>query len=428
MNSNHWTRKSRHRFWLCPLLVLVFVGCAGTKERDILESRLRHQEDMLTSYQAQIDRVKTELDIARRESASLREQLASGEMPVAPAEHISTGFRVTELAFSTLMTGGTNINSSPGDDGLTVVLLPRDPDGQVVKVAGTIEIEAFDLSRPEGDQRIGHWQYDSSESHQHWHQGVIQPGYQFQLPWQEQPRAEKILLHGRLTSIDGRQYDATHTVSIDPPRDALVEGRPTEVSARPPITQLSAFDESLSAVRPADAESSSTAWEDEPTPAAQSAMAPETIPPNESGIAQPFGHSAAVRRRLSEARAMTGAEFADQLSVSSPLTVGPAAPPRQIPVAPPFAADMRGLEDTSAATNVSSPAGSAGVEPRPFPAEPEAGSDFDREIPPSIVEVPQDAENWWGADDWPSEPSPPAATPPVRTSDVWTDETIPYRR
>ena len=134
------TRTSRHSRWLCLLAVATLVGCTGTKERDVLESRLRHQEDMLASYQSQLDRAKTELDVARRESASLRQQLADADTAVAPTEHVDASFRTTGIEFSPFMTGGTNINSSPGDEGLTVVLLPKDPDGTVVKVAGTIEI------------------------------------------------------------------------------------------------------------------------------------------------------------------------------------------------------------------------------------------------------------------------------------------------
>ncbi len=429
------TRTSWHRPWLCLLVVATLsvatlAGCAGTKERDVLESRLRHQEDMLASYQAQIDRAKTELDIARRESASLRQQLASGEDEVAPTEHVDASFRATGLEFSTLMTGGTNINSSPGDDGLTVVLLPKDPDGAVVKVAGTIEIEAFDLARSEGAQRIGHWTYDAGESHEYWHQGVIQSGYQFELPWQEIPQAEKILLHGRLVAIDGRQFDTTHTVSIEPPDATLVGGSQPAEPQRSPIKQLSAFDDSFSAVRPAHAESTSTAWEDEPLPQTPPAQSPSQFPVNEPSTANPFGHSAAPQPRRSDARAMTGAEFKEQLGVSSPLTVGSTTHPQRFALAPPLPTETPLSTASPVSFDAKPSVRSVGDEPRPFPVPKGQtdASDFAREIPPPIRDIPEETDDWWDSDDWPHGASSEAAASPVRTSDVWTDETIPYRR
>ncbi|MCA9074145.1 MAG: hypothetical protein KDA93_03865 [Planctomycetaceae bacterium] len=439
MISTSWIRTSLGSSSLCLVIVASLVGCAGTKERDVLESRLRHQEDMLASYQAQIDRTKTELDIAKREAASLRQQLASSEKEVPPTEHVDASFRTIGIEFSTLMTGGTNINSSPGDDGLTVVLLPKDPDGVVVKVAGTIEIEAFDLARPEGAQRIGQWTFDVGESHEYWHQGVIQSGYQFELPWQEIPQAEQLLLHGRLVSIDGRQFDTTHTVSIEPPDATLVGGSRSSDAPPSTIKQLSGFEESPSEVRPALAESSSDDWEDESPQQGAPIEAPARVSVNEPSPDNPFGHSPAVQPRIIEARAMTGREFKDQLNVGSPLTVDTPSsripsPPTSSKTAPPFSKEFelsRAMPVSLETQPQSKPVAKEPnpfEEPQPFPVNvPQAGS-VSRESPPPIQDVPQDADEWWDADDWPHEASTEPTSTPVRTSDVWTDETIPYRR
>ncbi|MEZ6145577.1 MAG: hypothetical protein R3B91_09235 [Planctomycetaceae bacterium] len=418
------TRTSRHSRWLCLLAVATLVGCTGTKERDVLESRLRHQEDMLASYQSQLDRAKTELDVARRESASLRQQLADADTAVAPTEHVDASFRATGIEFSPFMTGGTNINSSPGDEGLTVVLLPKDPDGAVVKVAGTIEIEAFDLARPEGAQRIGYWKYAPSECHEYWHQGVIQSGYQFELPWQEQPQAEKVLLHGRLVAIDGRQFDTTHTITIDPPGGTTTGGSQTAGTQESPITQLSGFDDGQSTVQPAHAESFSTAWEDQPkVPAPATAKLPEDFDPTEFVGPNPFGHSGQTRPQVSDARAMTGTEFKQQLDATSPLSVGQAVVPRRamtdasMPKSTPFAKSSPVSTGTPVNTR-------SGHEPPPFPDELPDLSDVAREIPPPIQDAPEASDDWWDADDWPHETQRPA----TQTSDSWTDETIPYLR
>lgn len=419
---------------LCLIFSATLVGCAGTKEREVLESRLRHQEDMLASYQAQIDRTKMELDIAKREAASLRQQLASSESDVPPTEHVNASFRATGIEFSTLMTGGTNINKSPGDDGLTVVLLPKDPDGVVVKVAGTIEIAAFDLARPEGAQRIGHWTFDVGESHEYWHQGVIQSGYQFELPWQDVPQAEKLLLHGRLVSIDGRQFDTTHTVSIDPPDATLVGGSEVEDAQPASIQQLSGFEGTGSRVRPAHAETSSGNWEDELPQRRAPVRESAGFSVNEPSPENPFGHSPPAQPRVSEAKAMTGKEFTGQINISAPLTVDTPAAAKSRATAPPLTRDV----DFGKATPVSDemnvspdpvaqePNSFAG--PDPFPAGESDATAPPREVPPPIRDVSEDFEEWWDSEDWPHEAASKPSSPPVRTSDVWTDETIPYRR
>ncbi|MBX3437890.1 MAG: hypothetical protein KF861_10400 [Planctomycetaceae bacterium] len=203
---------------MLPLAALAgVVGCAGTKKIDLLESRLRHQEDMISRYQAQLERAQTELEIARRESASLRTHLAEQPPGTAPRDELDISLRATRIEFSTLMTGGLNLDGEPGDDALSVVLIPEGPDGELVRVSGTVEIEAFDLSHPQGAVRIGYWVFDPNESQRSWHKGVIQSGYQFGLPWRDLPQAEKILLHGRIVALDGRQFDTTHTIRIEPP-------------------------------------------------------------------------------------------------------------------------------------------------------------------------------------------------------------------
>ncbi|MGE0377262.1 MAG: hypothetical protein AB7Q45_17770 [Planctomycetaceae bacterium] len=219
--SRTWTSRPG-RFLRLGLLVAL-AGCAGTRKHEVLESRLRNQEDMLARYESQLDRTKTELDIARRESASLREQLAATGTPESMREPSEAGLRATGIEFSTLMTGGLNLDGRPGDDGLSVVLIPEGPDGELVRVSGAVEIEAFDLSHPHGAERIGHWRFEPGESERHWHNGVIQSGYQFELPWQSSPRSQKVLLHGRLVAIDGRQFDTTYTIRVEPPESAWTE-------------------------------------------------------------------------------------------------------------------------------------------------------------------------------------------------------------
>ncbi len=415
MPSRTWT--SRPGRFLCAVTLALLAGCAGTSKRDVLESRLRHQEDMLSRYQSQLDRAKTELGIARRESASLRTQLAeSGSAGTSPDE-VDASFRVAGVAFSTLMTGGTETDDQPGDDGLTVVLVPQDADGELVKVPGTVEIEAFDLSHPEGAQRIGHWQFDADNSHQYWHNGVIQSGYQFELPWQDRPRSEKVLLHGRIVAADGRQFDTTHTIRIDPPEAALAErGSSREHGGR--IEQAAAVADDNSgwptgaksrAAQPSATEPTSVNRDPGDSDSAKSNVPPqvgwsEAKPPL-------FGHASEDRRRTKPgAKSLKGNEFADQFRVSEPPRMEWSAPPTDGRTAPPLPTETR----------------SSAREQHSHPSDTSRRDAFDAEVPPPILDLAEDADssaddNWYRKADRPIRRS-------VRTSDSWTDETIPRLR
>lgn len=353
-------------------------------KQDVLESRLRHQEDMISSYQAQLDRSKTELDIARREAASLRTQLASASKGLAPSEAIDVSFRASLIEFSTLMTGGADLDGQPGDDGLSVVLVPQSPDGEIVKVPGTVEIEAFDLSSPGGARRIGHWVFDSSESHRYWHKGVIQSGYQFEIPWQDLPRSESLLLHGRLVAADGRQFDTTHTIRIEPPDSALADqGTPSRRDTD--IQQAAAASES-DAIR-ADSTNNggpTPSWSDL-TEVSTGAVSERHTPPR------------------SEAQSYTGGEFSDRLKQSGSLHGSRPS--------------LSGRGDSNA------------IPARPHSAEASSGTDvpwgnsLEAEIPPQIQMGPPDRDGAEG-NEWYQKTD----RPPVRTSDSWNDATIPYIR
>ncbi len=423
--SRTWT--SRPGRLLCVVALALLVGCAGTSKRDVLESRLRHQEDMLSRYQSQLDRAKTELDIARRESAGLRTQLAESGDGRTPREEMDASFRMAGVAFSTLMTGATETDDQPGDDGLTIVLVPQDADGELVKVRGAVEIEAFDLSHPDGAQRIGHWQFDAGESHQHWHSGVIQSGYQFELPWQDLPRSEKVLLHGRIVAADGRQFDTTHTIRIDPPGAALTErGSPTERGGR--IEPVAAVSDDNSGwptgakSRGAEPREAETANFDGETGGSHSAES--NVPPQAAwSEATPplFGHASADRRRTKpDAKSLRGNEFADRR--------GESEPPRMEWTAPPTVG--RTAEGRTVGGRTAPPlpteSHSSTMEHHSHSSDTSPRAAFDAEVPPPILGLAEDADSP-DDDSWYRKAERPAAGP-VRTSDSWTDETIPRLR
>ena len=115
-----------------------------------------------------------------------------------------------------LMTSGQDRNGQPGDEGLSVLLTPVDAHGDLVKLAGDVELDLFDMTRPSDQQRLGQWRFSLDEVRGHWHKGFLSAGYLFQVDWQTPPSSPELTLHARMTVADGRQFDATTQVKVVP--------------------------------------------------------------------------------------------------------------------------------------------------------------------------------------------------------------------
>jgi hypothetical protein len=116
-----------------------------------------------------------------------------------------------------LLTSGQERDGKPGDDALSVLLMPVDAHGELVKLAGEIEIDVFDMALNSDQQRLGHWTFTTEDVREHWHKGLVSTGYLFRLDWQAPPVSPELTLHARMTVSDGRQFNATTQVKVDPP-------------------------------------------------------------------------------------------------------------------------------------------------------------------------------------------------------------------
>lgn len=205
------------RTWLPLLIALTVCGCGGRRNVDVLEGRLRHQEALLADLESKLESNEAELHVSQKTVETLRSQLAGrGEETILP-EQASVLYGATGIRFNQLLTGGHDIDGQPGDELLNAVLIPHDVDGELVKLPGTIQLDVSDLTKPRGQQLIGSWEFSTKESRAFWHRGFISSGYIFRLPWQQVPETPELLLHARLITPDGRQFDKSQIIHITPP-------------------------------------------------------------------------------------------------------------------------------------------------------------------------------------------------------------------
>ncbi len=206
------------------LCALWLAGCASRGNVEILESELRQEEQAREQIAEQLRQAQEELKIARTDAAALRTQLAERRQTALSPEQADVFYRVEAIKFGMLLTSGQDRDGQPGDDALSVLLTPIDAHGDLVKLAGEVELELFDMTRSSDQQRLGEWKFPIEEVREHWHKGLMSAGYLFQVDWQTPPASPELTLHARMTVADGRQFDATTQVrvtlppSVPPPR------------------------------------------------------------------------------------------------------------------------------------------------------------------------------------------------------------------
>jgi hypothetical protein len=200
--------------WMSLMLILTLTGCGGRGNSDLLEARLREQEDSIFALQRDLKDSQQALQSAREQSAAMQKQLAKSSNGGLLPEQSKTLFRVTGVKVNSLLTGGVDLDSKPGDELWTTVITPHDVDGETVKLPADLELELVDLNQPEDQRRVGVWKFSSQEVRSRWYSGFAGSGFRFELPWQSAPASEELTLLVRMKSQDGRTFQTTAPLKV----------------------------------------------------------------------------------------------------------------------------------------------------------------------------------------------------------------------
>src|SRR5262249_19559199 len=115
-------------------------------------------------------------------------------------------------------TGGRELEGVTGDGALQVVLEPRDPENQSIKVPGAALVEVFEIT-PEGLKRpLSTWEITPDQLRSTWRAGLLTTGYVLLLPWKEQPTTEKQRVVVQFRLSDGRMFEAEKDITIRVPK------------------------------------------------------------------------------------------------------------------------------------------------------------------------------------------------------------------
>lgn len=125
--------------------------------------------------------------------------------------------RIVEIAFHPSLTRAANFDDESDDDGLYLVLQPKNVQGQLVPTFADLDIAVLDPAR-EGDSntaRIGRWTYSATEVKSKFQPIGSSQGIHLTLPWNgPDPIADRVVVFVRYTLPDGRQVVADKTIFV----------------------------------------------------------------------------------------------------------------------------------------------------------------------------------------------------------------------
>jgi hypothetical protein len=142
------------------------------------------------------------------------------------------------VTLSPLFTGGADFDSQPGDDGLCVVVEPRNAGEEYVPEAGPISIVVLDPSRQGDAARVARWDFDLSAARQKLAGSAAATGIKLELPWPAAPpAANRLHLFVRYETADGRKLQTDREIFLTPPGQASSRWTPrTAQRQRPEAT------------------------------------------------------------------------------------------------------------------------------------------------------------------------------------------------
>jgi hypothetical protein len=189
---------------LCPLL---FSSGCSNKKYDLIEAELRTRERELAEARAALEQAKN------LNRAYVQQSPSAAGNPAAAGPGGSHAIPVKEIVLAR-GTGGVDEDGVPGDEGLMVVVAPKDDDGSPVKVPGQVQVAAWEVLPSGIKNPIGNWTVPAEKVRPTWRSGFISTGYFVALPWQTYPSTERVRIAVRLATTDGRAFETDKDISV----------------------------------------------------------------------------------------------------------------------------------------------------------------------------------------------------------------------
>lgn len=166
----------------------------------------------------------TEIETLRVQNARLREQLAQRDQQILTLQGL--GEKRLEQLYTVKRirlgkgTGGADTDAKPGDDVVEVVIEPIDQHGSVIKTAGRVKVQIFDLAAPKATNLLAETSHDPNTVTKHWVSGFMGGYFTFTCPLPAPPDHSELTVRAEFVEyLTGKTFTAQKVVKFDlPPR------------------------------------------------------------------------------------------------------------------------------------------------------------------------------------------------------------------
>ena len=153
-------------------------------------------------------------------------------------------------------TGGLDTDGKDGEEAVKVYLDPVDSAGSVLKAAGDVKIQLFDLAMLPGENLLGEYQWTADQIGSHWSDAIFGGShFSFICPWKQLPKHDQITIRVEFTDyLTGKTFTAQKVVRVRIPSSL-----PTTAPTSEPASQPTSAPAAEPSTQPAESPNSSPA-------------------------------------------------------------------------------------------------------------------------------------------------------------------------
>ena len=123
--------------------------------------------------------------------------------------------RVSRITLNRALTGGYERDARLGDSGVTVLVEPRDAQGQLVPAPAPISVVVLDRGQSGEAARVARWDFTPEQTAALFRKTPYGEGFYLEMPWPGSPPVHPHLhLFVRYTTQDGRNLEASRQIQI----------------------------------------------------------------------------------------------------------------------------------------------------------------------------------------------------------------------
>lgn len=174
--------------WLGGMVALL---CGSCSPPDMCPAKLA---------EAQSQNQQLQKDLEQQRAAQMQLQRELEQFRGMPDDRREQLVQVAGIEFGRF-TDAVDRDKDGFDDGVKVYLVLRDREGDVIKAAGTVDLELWDLDAAENQRRYQH-HFDLKETAGCWLSGMMADHFKFEIPWAKNTPPRHANLTIKLTYTD----------------------------------------------------------------------------------------------------------------------------------------------------------------------------------------------------------------------------------